>query len=105
MSTDTDSQSGDYFSEHRPDFGVDADIRLGVHVVRLAIDNGKRGAVRLCDHREGRSGIDLQRGAEHEKQVALTRSGFGTAHRFDGHRLTEGDCRCLDDTAAYSAGW
>jgi len=42
--------SGHYFSQHRADFSVDDDIRLAVHVGRLAVDNGERGAVRLCDH-------------------------------------------------------
>jgi hypothetical protein len=40
-----------YFSQHRPDFSVDDDIRAAVHGGRLAVDNGERGAVRLCDHR------------------------------------------------------
>ena len=42
---------GRYFSQHRADFSVDDDIRTAVHVGRLAVDNGERGAVRLCDHR------------------------------------------------------
>jgi hypothetical protein len=40
-----------YFSQHRADFTVDDDIRPAVHVGRLAVDNGERGAVGLCNHR------------------------------------------------------
>jgi hypothetical protein len=43
--------SGHYFLQHRSDFSVDDDVRPAVHVGRLAVDNGERGAVRLCDHR------------------------------------------------------
>jgi hypothetical protein len=45
------SGSGHCLSQHRADFSVDDDIRLAVHVGRLAVDNNERGAVRLRHHR------------------------------------------------------
>jgi hypothetical protein len=42
---------GHHFPQHRTDFRMDDDICPAVHAGRLAVDNGERGAVRLCDHR------------------------------------------------------
>jgi hypothetical protein len=36
--------SGHYLPQHRADFSVDDDIRPGVHVGRLAVDNGEHSA-------------------------------------------------------------
>ena len=43
--------SGHKSSQHSADFSVEDDIRPAVHVGRLEVNDGKRGTVRLCDHR------------------------------------------------------
>jgi hypothetical protein len=46
-----ENASDHHFLEHSADFSVQDEIRPAIHVGRFAINNGKLGTIRLCDHR------------------------------------------------------
>ena len=63
-----------------------------------------RAPLRLASSGKPAAGIDHQRRAQHQEEVAGQRLGLGARHRPLRHGLAEGDGRGLDDAAAVAAG-
>src|ERR671933_2316630 len=75
-------------------------VRMGIEVGRLAVDDDELGAGLLGEKREARGRIDHERGTDGEEEVAGERLGLGPPHRRLGHGLAERNGGALDRRAA-----
>src|SRR5262249_18382778 len=84
----------------RPDFASDHKVGAVVEFSRVPVDNYQFGAVFLGKDRKGIRGVNDQRRADCQEEIAAECRFAGPFHLHDRHRLAKGDRRGLNEPTA-----